>query len=270
MSRPWEQEWGQAGSHFDMFAATYDRAFDERSASGNALRSRLALTLRLVGDGPGRLLDVGVGPGRLVAELSRRGWDVSGVDASPEMVRLTRSRVPAAADRIVQSVIEDLPFDDASFDTVTATGVLEYSDVSRAAFELARVLRPGGMLIVSYPNPSAMYRYSKTHFWYPLVRAGSTVLRRNRRRPQGALVIRPSELRTLIEQNGLTGTTTHYTSFVPVIAPFDSLMPRLACWLAELAERRGRRLSRIVAGQLIYVARKGAQAGSSASPHKAR
>ena len=66
-----------------------------------------------------------------------------GVDASAEMVALARERLPDARDRLAQGSVEELPFEDASFDAVAATGVLEYADVPRALGELARVLRPG-------------------------------------------------------------------------------------------------------------------------------
>ena len=69
------------------------------------------------------------------------------------------------------SKIESLPFADGSFDAVLATGVLEYSELERALPELARVLRPGGLAVVSYPNPRNLYGLWKTRAWYRLPHA---------------------------------------------------------------------------------------------------
>ena len=82
---------------FDAEAARYDAAYDASGAPGRALRDRLATVLELAGDGPGDVLDAGMGPGRLLAALERRSWRVSGVDVSAEMLALARARLPEAA-----------------------------------------------------------------------------------------------------------------------------------------------------------------------------
>ena len=99
------------------------------------------------------MLDAGMGPGRLTAELDKRGWTVWGVDGSANMVSLARARVPKAADRLLEARIERLPFGDDRFDAVVSTGVLGYvDDLEVALRELARVLRPGGRLVFSVGN----------------------------------------------------------------------------------------------------------------------
>ena len=57
---------------------------------------------------------MGMGTGRLCAVLDRRGWRVSGIDLSPEMVAAARRRLPQLAERLVEGPIEQLPFDDGS------------------------------------------------------------------------------------------------------------------------------------------------------------
>jgi ubiquinone/menaquinone biosynthesis C-methylase UbiE len=150
---------------WDKMAARYDRASESMQRGGQVARSRGAAVKRLLGDGPGDLLDAGMGPGRLLAELSARGWTVNGVDLSKEMVELARQRLPAAADRITEGQIEALPFAEASFDAVVVTGVLEYVGYRAGALrEVARVLRPGGIAVVSTPNRRAPY-----HLWSRVV-----------------------------------------------------------------------------------------------------
>src|SRR5205085_548570 len=98
----------------------------------------------------------------LCAALEERGWTAFGLDRTQEMVRLARERLPHARERLVRGIAEELPFAAESFDAVVATGALEYvDDLPRALAEAARVLRPQGRLVASYPNyrsPSSLVR----------------------------------------------------------------------------------------------------------------
>lgn len=134
-------------------AAGYDGVYDDPGRRGRLVRARLETAIGFLPTEPGTALDVGMGGGRLVEALDRRGWEVNGTDASATMVALARARVPARAAALSQAPIEALPFADASFDAVIALGVVEYSaDVGAALAELARVLRAGGIAVVSFPN----------------------------------------------------------------------------------------------------------------------
>ena len=126
-----------AATYFGGRTSVYDSAYDRVDADGHALRARLAVVLRMLGSGGGEALDAGMGPGRLCAELDARGWTVSGIDASEQMVEVARDRLPMARERLLRAEIEALPFAPESFDAVAATGVLEYADVTRAVSELA-------------------------------------------------------------------------------------------------------------------------------------
>jgi ubiquinone/menaquinone biosynthesis C-methylase UbiE len=154
---------------WDAKAADYDSTYNDSGSNGYVLRSRLETALTLLGDGPGNVLDAGMGPGRAIVELDGRNWTVSGIDASEQMVALSRSRLPAASGRLLQARIESIPFEAESFDAVLVTGVLEYIDFRPEVIdELARVLRPGGRAVLSLPNrrnPSTIWRRS---LLYPL------------------------------------------------------------------------------------------------------
>jgi ubiquinone/menaquinone biosynthesis C-methylase UbiE len=248
----------EAGEYFDERAERYDRAYD--TSSGYALRSRMDVALRLLGSGPGEILDVGMGPGRLLAELAQRGWTVSGIDASSEMVAVARDRLPDSAARLAQGTIESLPFADSSFDAVVATGVLEYAEVGRALPELARILRPGGLAVVSYPNPGNLYGLWKTRAWYPLVRAA----RRIARKPpltfpqgsRGSRAVTPERFRARLAAAGLRPEQVEHTSYLVVPAPVDELLPRLTEAFGRRLEGSGPTLSRRLAGQVLYTARR--------------
>lgn len=103
--------------------------------------------------GPGMsVLDLGAGPGQLAVELERRQPEVRavGLDPDPRMLRHAAQAGPRA--RWVSGMAQELPFPDGSFDRVAATLLLHHltrPQKLRALGEAARVLRPGGELVVT-------------------------------------------------------------------------------------------------------------------------
>jgi SAM-dependent methyltransferase len=106
-----------------------------------------ALDAALVGPGT-RLLDAGCGAGLLALLASLRGAHVTAIDASSGLLAIARQRVPPADVR--EGDLEALPFADSSFDAVTAVNSVFYAaDMAVAMRELARVVRPGGRVVVT-------------------------------------------------------------------------------------------------------------------------
>jgi SAM-dependent methyltransferase len=190
---------------FDAEADRYDRAYDDSGRGGRLLRSRLAQALELIGDGPGEVLDAGMGAGRLCRALDARGWTVWGVALSPAMVEAARVRLPLLRERLVGGSITALPFPDGRFDTVAATGVLEYvtHDLSAAAHELARVLRPGGTAVVSFPNHRAFGHVWRGRVLYPAVRVAKRVVPRGRPAPPAMPIRSVDDLENALRNAGL-------------------------------------------------------------------
>ncbi len=127
-----------------------------RPLVGNVLRRLEVVDLDLLGVQPGaRALDVGCGVGRLLLRLQGRGCDVIGIDILRRDLLTARSHL--AAEPLVSLLAGDggrIPFVDASFDFVTCTETLEHAaDDALMLRELARVLRPGGRLVLSVPAP---------------------------------------------------------------------------------------------------------------------
>lgn len=98
----------------------------------------------------GRLLDVGGGTGRVARALQGEVEMAVIVDVAWGMVRVAR-RHPGLLP--VQAVAEHLPFADGTFDRVLIVDALHHViDAARALEEMARVLRPGGLLVIEEPD----------------------------------------------------------------------------------------------------------------------
>lgn len=103
------------------------------------------------------LLDVGCGAGTLLSGMDQRSLVLHGIDLVPEMVYEARRRNPQG--RFLVAEATRIPFAEASFDALTCLGVLEYVPAPQGVLrEMHRVLKPGGHLIVSFPNRSSMFR----------------------------------------------------------------------------------------------------------------
>jgi demethylmenaquinone methyltransferase/2-methoxy-6-polyprenyl-1,4-benzoquinol methylase len=91
------------------------------------------------------VLDLATGTGAVALELVRqKGCSVVGVDQSPEMLAEARRRIGTDRVRLVEASADGLPFEDESFDGLTAAYLLRYlSDLPAGLRGLARVLRPG-------------------------------------------------------------------------------------------------------------------------------
>ena len=100
------------------------------------------------------VLDAGCGTGRHTAFLAGKGHDVVGIDSSPEMLAIAAAKVPAA--RFELAELERIPLPDGSIDAAVCGLVLSHArDIRPGVTELARILRPGGRLVISNPHPFA-------------------------------------------------------------------------------------------------------------------
>ncbi len=137
--------------HWAGRAATFDQAPNHGlhdHAQRAAWTSRLATW---AGPAPVDALDAGCGTGFLALQLAALGHRVAGVDVAEEMVTLARQKAEAAGLSVDwrQGDAERLPFEDASFDLLVERHVIwTLPDPSGALAEWARVLRPGGRLVL--------------------------------------------------------------------------------------------------------------------------
>ncbi len=138
-----------AGHYFARHAGEWDELRALHSADAEVER-RLAEALA---DAPlGHLLDIGTGTGRMAEFFADRAERIVALDKNLEMLRVARAKLqhlPAAQIELVQGDFSELPFGDASFDTVILHQVLHFApDPAPALTEAARVLRTGGRIAI--------------------------------------------------------------------------------------------------------------------------
>ena len=162
----WDQRWNAE-------QVVYDPSLEPQ------LRDSLALIMRFWPRAEGRFLEAGCGPAANALNLARRGVDVTGVDLSPNALaeaqrEFERRGLPG---RFVRGDVRDLPFDDAMFDFVYAGGVVEhFRELDVALADLARVLRPGGRLLITVPALTLSYPYLFFRGNVPAVRLAEGVV----------------------------------------------------------------------------------------------
>ncbi len=117
----------------------------------------------------GRVLDLGCAFGFATQQLARRGYETVGVDASPAYIARARRAHPQGMYLLASA--EAVPLPDHSFDGVLFLDVLEHVRDERAALaEIARLLKPGGTLIVSVPHRGLLWRLDSLNLYQWLVR----------------------------------------------------------------------------------------------------
>ncbi len=104
-------------------------------------------------DGNGKkMLDLGCGTGYHLAQYRQRGYELTGVDGSEDMLNEARKINPEID--FYQGDVENVPLPDASFDYVVCIEVLRYlPDINPCLREIARVLKPGGTALVTAAPP---------------------------------------------------------------------------------------------------------------------
>ena len=140
----------QATELFDGLPARYDR-LGALLSLGQDRRWRKEMVRHVRASPTGRVLDVATGPaGVALAIRSATGAQVVGLDLTGPMLERARQNLLTRNEHgvhLIQGRGEELPFADGAFDTVTFTYLLRYvADPAATVAELARVVRPGGIL----------------------------------------------------------------------------------------------------------------------------
>jgi SAM-dependent methyltransferase len=135
---------------FDHYAATWDAG---RHPEEDARLARVVALAEVQPDHA--VLDVGAGTGVLVPHLLRAvgsAGRIVAIDSSPGMLEVAREKGFPSSVILLEADVHHLPFPDAHFDRVICNAALpHFEDRTRSIQEMVRVLRPGGMLVISHP-----------------------------------------------------------------------------------------------------------------------
>ena len=164
---------GRSRDAFDAQAATYDT--DVRGSHARALYPHVTAEVKRAVEGVDspRLLDLGCGTGALAEAVLEEiaGARLACVDLSPKMLESARRRLAGRADVILADA-EGLPFPDSSFDAAWCNDSFHhYPDPGKVAFQVWRVLAPGGSLVVGDVWQPAPAR-ALMNAWMPHSREG--------------------------------------------------------------------------------------------------
>jgi ubiquinone/menaquinone biosynthesis C-methylase UbiE len=230
---------GAVIEHFDKLSATRDwsRLYEIADGVTYHFHVRRSRVLELLPQRLGRVLDVGCGPGVMVEAVLERGGKFEGVDLSPEMVREGAEKfghLPDVGFRV--GSVEELDLPDNSYDQVICMAVVEYlSTPDRALAEIARVLRPGGVAVVTVPKRRHIGR-TMISLTTP-ARALARMLGAASADKLPRLCLQPDELDAAAARAGLVFDGGAQYCFTPLPYPLTRLAPQTTMRLNVPFER---------------------------------
>lgn len=144
------------GFGHDLYHAQLHGNYFEKVFHSNRIETLLRLVSSELEIGPeARVLDVGCNTGPMIIPLRRRGYDVVGIDISPDDVHQAERYLRGyglPCDRLAVADGTSLPFRDDSFEAILLVDVLEHTDYpERIVSETRRLLAPGGVVIATVP-----------------------------------------------------------------------------------------------------------------------
>ena len=148
-------------THFHSRVTQWRDVYEQDGVEGAIYRKRLDIVLRWIGElaipTGEKVLEIGCGAGRCTVALAQRGYLIHAMDSVEGMLNSTQEHaIEAGVSSSVTTSLGDahnLPFPDGSFGLVLAIGVIPYLQFPQKGLsEMARVLRPGGFVLVTAGN----------------------------------------------------------------------------------------------------------------------
>jgi ubiquinone/menaquinone biosynthesis C-methylase UbiE len=213
-------------THFDATVSYWDEVYSDQDLQGVIYQQRQTAVLEYVDTAelpePARVLEIGCGAGHLTVRLAERKLQVNAIDASAGMVELTARQVQEAgcAEQVTvsQADAHALPFESGHFDLVVAVGVIPWlHSPGEAVADMARVLRPGGQLVLTADSGARL-----SSFTDPRGMLALTPMRRVyhslRNRPGQAVshLHFPRRIDRFVRDAGLRATATRTIGFGPL------------------------------------------------------
>lgn len=249
-------------SHFDRVAEEYTSFYQGSSSEAHSFTMRLTRVLAMLPPRVRTILDVGCGPGLLLqrvlaqeAYASDPGTRAIGMDFASNMVARAAGVVNGgdgpAAGLFLCGDAGRLPFPDGTVDTAVCMGLMEYLDHEEGVLaEIARVLRPGGTVIITLPN-----RWSPYRLWHRMLNRLFNGLKRlfpnSRRLTNAEFMVGPftkgithreySEWAygRLLRRFGIEVERVCYYNFKLFLTPLEKLFPRATVAVSRRLERLG-------------------------------
>jgi ubiquinone/menaquinone biosynthesis C-methylase UbiE len=221
------------------FSQQYHATLYEEVTEYPSLVMRHNYILELLSPDDRIVVDIGCGPGEMLCDLMDRGYEVYGVDIAQGMLDVASKHIakrhPGFSVDLRIGNIEDLDFEDNSFDCVICAGVIEYMETDEKALgELYRILKPGGTLIITVRNKACPFRLLDAILdFVKETDAGIRFLNRIRKAlnmdPIQYISYRkhyPWKFDQALAACGFAKKDFRYFHFYPFFAPLDKLFPR--------------------------------------------
>lgn len=225
------------------YMANYDEHLQNVHTYSYLIRKKRIIDM--IDNDQGKVLDIGCGPAVLTLELLNKGFEVWGMDLSEEVIeeackKIGKTELSSSAHFTVGN-IESLDFADEYFDMVICAGVFSYlDDVTQAIKEIYRVLKPGGIAIITVPNRRDVYiciRSLLLTFLRPFITEQNTLFgRKITIRRFKYTRYRPGLLDKLVLKNKFEKIDFAHYHFI--LFPFDVIFPNLSLSLGEKMEER--------------------------------
>jgi ubiquinone/menaquinone biosynthesis C-methylase UbiE len=237
----------------DLFGSDADRydARHYRSRHRTYIGDRQRLVARMLSSfglpAGARVLDVACGPGHFLLTAKEAGFNVVGIDSSPDMLRTSGNRLGDGAS-LTRGDATMLPFESGSFDIVNCSGLIEYIPVPGGMLrEFLRVLKPGGRAMVSSTNRIApalallpiMDALKRSSIVRRLIRALRLPVDEASLRDRGFdfTFHTSGGLVALMDEAGFEDIGMHYCHLQLLPHPLDHLVPAVTTACVNLTDR---------------------------------
>jgi SAM-dependent methyltransferase len=200
-----------------------------------SFQSQARETLPRLPSGAKRILDLGCGTAALAPDLIDSGRTYTGADRDGSMLAWARQRLKGLSSALVRADATRLPFATGSFDAVTSLGLFEYlPEPAEVLREVRRVLKPGGVIVLTVPRRDSLYRRCQA-LVAPLLRLAG---RKDPFDLRSGRMISPADIEVWAAEAGLRLAEAIPVSPMVLPWPLDRALPGVARSLASRASRR--------------------------------